>query len=184
MPRFYVLITITLLAMIAGCQVVPATGDTATDAASAENFIIQSVPGYAVTDAASVTDALAKAGVTGSLITGNLPAAGSLGKLNDIVQCYKGVGAVAARVYTETNIINTINGTPKIGVLAVINTTRLQRNLLQCVLNTGASAQAAGGIEPCGGSGGFKVNNEDLQYLYAATVPELCQTFQSHFNGR
>lgn len=184
MRQIYGLITCVLLMVIAGCQVVPSTGDKATDAAAAENFIIQSIPGYAVTDAASVTDALAKAGVTGSLLTGNLPAAGSLGKINYIVQCYKGVGAVAARVYTETNIINTINGTPKIGVLAVINTTRLQRNLLQCVLNTGASAQAAGGIEPCGGSGSFKVNNEDLQYLYAATTPELCQTFQASFNGR
>jgi hypothetical protein len=181
MRQFYWL---AVLIVFAGCRVVPATGDTITDAASAENFIIQSIPGYAVTDAASVTDALAKAGVTGSILTGNLPAAGALGKLDDIIQCYRNVGAVAARVYTETNIINTINGNPKIGVLAVINTTRLQRNLLQCVLNTGPSAQAEGGVEPCGGSGGFQVSGEDLQYLYAATTPELCQTFQSNFNGR
>lgn len=184
MRQIFGLIISAMVVVISACQLVPSTGDKSTDAAAAENFIIQSIPGYAVTDAASVTDALAKAGVTGSLLTGNLPAAGSLGKLNDIVQCYKGVGAVAARVYTETNIINTINGTPKIGVLAVINTTRLQRNLLQCVLNTGASVQSATSIEPCGGSGGFKVNGEDLQYLYAATVPELCQTFQANFNGR
>jgi hypothetical protein len=184
MRRFYLLVVCVILVIMAGCKVVPTTGDKITDAASAENFIIQSIPGYTVTDAASVTQALSQAGVAGSFLSGNLPAAAAIAKIDSVVQCYKSVGAVAARVYTESNIVNTISGNPKIGVLAVINTTRIGRNLLSCVLNTGPSAQAAGTIEPCGGQGSFKVNNEDLQYLYAATTPELCQTFQANFNGR
>jgi hypothetical protein len=50
-------------------------------------------------------------------------------------------------------------------------------------VNTGgASAQAANEIQPCGGSGDKVVNGETLNYVYAATTPELCATFQAQFN--
>lgn len=106
--------------------------------------------------------------------------AGAIAKLDGMISCYRSVGAVAARIYTEQNIATT-SGIPKLGVLAVINTTRIQRNLLQCVLNTGPSAQADE-IQPCGGSGSTVVNNETLEYVFAATTPELCQVFQAQFN--
>jgi hypothetical protein len=173
-----------LLLVAAGCRLVPGTGDTATDAASAQNFVPTNVAGYNVTEATSVTDALTKVGVAGSVVTGNLPLAGAIAKLDDLIRCYQGVGAVAARIYTE-QIMPTI-GIPKIGVLAVINTTRLQRNFLSCAANIGgASAQGASDdIQPCGGSGSFVVNNENLEYVFAATSPELCSFFQSQFVGR
>ncbi len=173
-------ILMVLLMVAAGCKLVPTTGDSASDAAAAQNFVPANIPGYTSTTASSVTDALAKLGVSGSVVTGNLPLAGAIAKLNDLISCYQGVGAVEARVYTEQNLPTV--GIPKIGVLAVINTTRLQRDFLQCAANIGgASAQAADQIQPCGSSGSFQVNNENLEYLFAATSPELCTIFQSYF---
>ncbi len=176
------LVTLALAALV-GCQVVPGTGDKSTDAAAAQQFVPVSIPGYDATDAASITDALTKVGAAGSLLTGNLVSAGAIAKLDNMISCYQSVGAVASRVYVDKNIAMNPSA-PKVGVLAVINTTRIQRNLLNCVLNTGgASAQAAEtGIQPCGGSGDKVVNGETLSYVYAATTPELCVTFQAQFN--
>jgi hypothetical protein len=174
-----------LLLVAAGCRLVPGTGDTSTDAASASNFVPTNVAGYNVTEASSITDALTKVGVAGSVVTGNLPLAGAVAKLDDLIRCYQNVGAVAARVYTEQNMPTV--GIPKIGALAVINTTRLQRNFLSCAANIGGGASAQGAseeIQPCGGSGSFVVNNENLEYVFAATSPELCSFFQSQFVGR
>jgi hypothetical protein len=170
-----------LLVLLTGCQVVPGTGDKISDAASAERFM-PNITGFNSSDALNVSDALSKAGTTASIVTGNIKLAALIGKLDGIVQCYKNVGGVAARVYTEQTI--STSRIPRIGVLAVINTTRIQRNLLSCALNTGngaAQAQAVDDIQPCGGSGTKVVNNETLQYVYAATTPELCAAFQQPF---
>jgi hypothetical protein len=177
--RKFVLFAI-LAALLAGCRLVPGTGDSINDAASADRFVPQSVAGYTVTDATSISDALTKAGIAGSTLSGNVPLAGVIAKLDGMIQCYKSVGAVSARVYTEQN--PNLLGIPKIGALAVVNTTRLGRNFLQCALNTGVSAQAVDQIQPCGGSGQKIVNNETLEYVYASTAPELCAFFQSQFN--
>src|SRR5690606_23125914 len=108
-----------MLLLIAGCRLVPGTGDSASDAASAQNFVPATIAGYNSTEASSIVDALSKLGVSGSVITGNLPLAGAIAKLDDLISCYQSVGAVAARVYTEQNMPTV--GVPKIGVLAVVN---------------------------------------------------------------
>ncbi len=176
-----VLLVVLVLGLAAGCRIVPGTGDSSSDAAAAQNFVPPNISGYVATDATSVSDALTKIGATGSLLTGNVALAGAIAKLDGMISCYQSVGAISARVYTEQNI-STTTGIPKLGALAVVNTTRIQRNLLQCVLNTGVSAQAANEIQPCGGSGSKVVNGETLEYVYAATTPELCSIFQSQFN--
>ncbi len=87
-----------------GCSVGPSTGDKSTDAAAAQRFVPQSIPGYDATDAASVTDALSKVGAAGSLLTGNIVSAGAIAKLDNMIACYQSVGAVTARVYIDKNI--------------------------------------------------------------------------------
>jgi hypothetical protein len=178
-----ILLVAAAVASLVGCSIVPGTGNKSTDAAAAQQFVPASIPGYDATDATDITDALTKVGAAGSLLTGNIVSAGAIAKLNNMIACYKSVGAVASKVYVDKNIAANPNA-PKVGVLAVINTTRIQNNLFSCVLNTGgASAQSAEtGIQPCGGSGEKIVNNETLNYVYAATTPELCATFQAQFN--
>jgi len=172
----------TAIVSLMGCSIVPGTGDKNTDAAAAQSFVPPNIAGYNSTDAGNITDALTKVGAAGSLLTGNILSAGAIAKLDNMIACYQSVGAVAARVYVDQNIAANPNA-PKVGVLAVVNTTRIQRNLFSCVLNTGGpSAQAANEIQPCAGNGEKIVNGETLDYVYAATTPELCATFQAQFN--
>jgi hypothetical protein len=181
--RVVVLMLIALLALTAcgaGGSLI-STGDTSQDQEAAQNYVPASIPGYNVTDATSVSDALTQAGTAGSLLTGNPAVAGLIVQLDSMITCYRNVGAVAARVYTQQDANLLAGEIPRFGVVAVVNTTRLQRNLLECVLSSGPQAQSADAIQPCGGSGSFVVNNENLQYVFAATNPELCQVFQSNF---
>ncbi|NWG15073.1 MAG: hypothetical protein HXY41_00420 [Chloroflexi bacterium] len=180
------IVTVILVLMaVAACQVVPGTGDSSSDAAAAQKFL-PNLSGYAATEASNIQDALTKVGAGASVLSGNLPLAAAIAKLDDTLRCYQNVGAVAVRVYTEQDIVRAVTAAsvPKIGVVGVVNTTRLQRNLFSCVLNTGggAQAQAQGAtIEPCGGSGSFTANGENLQYVYAATAPDLCSAIQGSF---
>ncbi|MCB9451318.1 MAG: hypothetical protein H6672_07750 [Anaerolineaceae bacterium] len=166
--------------LLAACQLVPATGDSSTDPEAVQQFL-PTIPGYTATEATNVTEALSQAGVGASLIGGNLPLAGMIAKLDNMIQCYRDVGAISARIYTETN--PTLDF-PKVGAIAVINETRLGRNLVACALNTASDGQI--GVqsvqpEPCGGSGSIEVNGEKISYVYGATVPELCVAFQQPF---
>ncbi|MCB9455193.1 MAG: hypothetical protein H6671_04310 [Anaerolineaceae bacterium] len=167
--------------LLAACQVVPATGDTASDPEAVQQFLV-TIPGYTATEATNVTEALTQAGVGASLIGGNLPLAGMIAKLDNMIQCYRDVGALSARVYTETTPASAI---PKVGAIAVINETRLGRNLVACALNTasgGAIQAQSADPQPCGGSGSIEVNGEKISYVYGATAPELCVAFQQPFN--
>jgi hypothetical protein len=176
--------------LLAGCSAIgggggqtSGGGDTANDPAAAQSFL-PTIPGYTATDADSITDALAAAGVGGSLLTGNAPLAAVVSRLDAMMSCYQNVGAIAARVYTQVDIASVVQGQiPKIGALAVINEDRIERNFLSCALGTGggASAQGAGSLEPCGSSGTITVNNERIHYVFGATTPELCTIFQQQF---
>jgi len=177
--------TIVLLILLASCSAVTGpTGDTANDPAAAQRFLPTSIPGYTVTEANTITDALTTAGVGGSLLTGNAPLAAMVAKLDDMMRCYQNVGAVAARVYTQVDVGSLIQGQiPKVGALAVVNQTRLERNFLNCALTVGSglSAQSANETQPCGGSGSTTVNGETIIYVFGATTPELCTIFQQQF---
>lgn len=175
MQKFIVLL---IGALLAGC----ATGDTTSDPAAAQNFVPASLPGYNVTAATDILAELEKVGVGASVVTGNVPLAAAIAKLEGMISCYRSVGAIEARLYTEQKPSNII---PKIGVLAVINTTRLQRNLLSCAISLGTDGVGAQSVSPvqlCASSGTKQVSGETLQYIYAATAPELCATFQQRFN--
>jgi hypothetical protein len=171
-----------LTILLTACSMVASTGDTASDPAAAQQFL-PTISGYTMTEADSITDALTAAGVGGSLLTGNAPLAAAVAKIDDMIQCYQNVGAVAARVYTQTDVGSLIQGQiPKVGAVAVINEARLERNFLNCALSVGSGLSAqADQIQPCGGSGTMVVNNERIDYLFAATTPELCTLFQQSF---
>ena len=159
------------------------TGDTANQETSAQNFL-PDISGYNRTNADSISDAITSVGGGASVISGNLPLSAAIAKIDDMIQCYQDVGAVAANVYTQSDISSVLQGEiPRLGALAVVNQDRLTRNLLNCALSgsEGFSAQTAA-IEPCFGSGTFVRNGETIAYLYAATAPGLCSSFQAHFD--
>lgn len=160
------------------------TGDTANQSTSAQAFL-PDISGYSRSDADSIGDAITSVGGGASLITGNPALAAAIVKIDDMIQCYQNTGAVAANVYTQIDLASVLQGEiPRIGVLAVINEDRISRNFLNCALSgsSGFSAQSAT-IEPCFGSGSLQREGETIHYLYAATAPGLCSSFQLHFDS-
>jgi len=173
---FWLILALTLLT---ACDLVTSTGDSAADPEAAQRFLPQIV-GYDATSADNIIDALTAAGGSASLITGNLPVTALVAKLDTMIQCYQDVGAVSANI----DLLNP--KVPILAVLAVVNQERLQNNLLACALGSADtrefSAQAVE-IQPCVGSGEFKINDETLSYIYAATDQLLCSAFETHFNS-
>ena len=186
------LAAVLLLAALAACTlgesvagIVPTTGDTAADPSAVQQFL-PTVPGYNATDADSIVDALSTLAGGGSLLTGNLVAAGLVTQIDGMIQCYQNVGAAAARIYLPQNAVDVAgqlaSGTiPSAGVVAIINQDRLVNNFLSCALGGGLqafSAQAAQ-PQPCAASGTFTANGQTMHYLYAATTPDLCAAFDA-----
>ncbi|MDZ4766766.1 MAG: hypothetical protein SGI73_19685 [Chloroflexota bacterium] len=156
------------------------TGDSASDPASAERFL-PTLVGYTSHNVDSITSAITAAGGTAALFTGNVLVAGAITQIDSMISCYRSVGAVAARVYTENNIAQLLGGqVPKVGALAIINQDRLANNFLSCATGGGAGGETRSqdaSVQPCAGSGTFTSGGETLHYLYAASNPELCSAF-------
>jgi hypothetical protein len=180
------LMTAVLALLVAACSqfqtnIVPTTGNSANDPTAAGNFV-RDIPGYISTPASSIASAISTVTGGASLATGNLLVAGAIAQIDGMISCYSAVGAVAAKVYVQSDIATVLEGQiPSVGAMAVVNATRAINNFLPCALGSGPqglSAQQAG-IEPCGSAGQFIVNGETLLYVYAATNPALCTQFQA-----
>lgn len=184
--RLHILWLLTvLLALLAACSdLVPIGADTAEQATSAQRFLPE-VAGYGLSDTASLSDTLATLGGGASLLSGNPALAAAISSIDGMIRCYREVGAVAAGIYSKISLDTLLQGEGvSLGAVAVINQQRLSRNFLNCAL-PGAelfSAQADS-IQPCSGFGTLLVANETLHYLYAATDPLLCFSYQSHFDS-
>lgn len=175
-----------LIFILAACDAAGTnTNNSASDPQSAQN-LLPNIVGYTRSDAANILDAITSAGGGAALISGNPLIAGVIGKLDSVIECYQGVGAVAAGTYVQADISSVIQGNiPSAGVVAVINQTRLQNNFLACLTGGGGSgfgAQSAD-LQPCTGNGEFTFQGERITYIYAATSPLLCGTFQQHFDS-
>lgn len=184
MNKYIPALMVALLVMLACTITLPTgpTGDTADQTTSAQSFL-PDIPGYTRTDTDSITSAITALGGGASLISGNPALAAGIAKIDDMIQCYRSVGAVAANVYTENDIGQVLQGQiPSVGALAVINQDRLSRNLLNCALSGSEFSAQAVTIEPCFGSGSLQREGETIHYIYAATAPGLCQSFQRHFD--
>ncbi len=179
------LISVSLLILLTSCGSATPTGNTRNDLQAAQN-LLPNINGYTRYDVDNVLDALTAAGGGAALTSGNLPVAGAIAKIDQMVQCYQDVGAVAANTYVQLDVSSIIGrgGIPSAGVVAVINQTRVVDNFLSCALGSGSNARAQSAeLEPCSGSGSFVYQGDTITYLYAATDFQLCQYFQQHFNN-
>lgn len=177
MKRLVLLLVMALL--VAACQ---PTGDTAADPEAAQNLLPQ-LPEFETSDADSIIDALTTAGVGASVTTGNAPAAVLVQQVEAVTQCLQDVGAVAANVYVD-NSVSVDNPLPRAGVIAVVNTSRVEQNLLQCAMSTGnlpgVNAQGVQ-LSPCADNGTFTYEGDDIVWLVAATDTFVCEAAALHF---
>lgn len=172
---------IILAAFTAACNAVPATGDTSTDALSAQSQM-PPLPNTYIEIPATTLQSILDTTLTGAnLTTGNLLGAAAVNRITTLVECFRDVGAVDFKGYAS---VQEAGG----GVVIIINTTRVSNNLLSCISqtfggrNSGPSAQSA--FEPCVKNGTFTVQDNNFTYLYVGTTPTLCSSFQTHFASK
>lgn len=183
MRRLFLLVVVALAAVGCSFTTTGPTGDTASDATAAQQFL-PNISGYNRTNADSITDAISSISGGAALISGNPVAAALVSRIDAMIQCYQDVGAVAANVYTQVNLEQVLAGeVPKVGAVAVVNQDRIARNFLNCVVGGAANTFSAQSVEPCGGSGTKTVGGETIHFVYAGTDPNFCVSVQQHFDG-
>lgn len=178
MRRLALVSVFILSLLLVACDSIQPTGDRASDAESAQNQL-PSFANYIQTDAANVKETLTRVLQAGSIGSGNFIAAGLLERLNGMADCLGNVGALAGRVYTSPSPV-------ALGLLVVINTERLTSNFMQCAINPSAQSQRDGAqaIEPCARAGSYSDNGVSYSYMYAASDPSMCASFDGWLNTK
>ncbi len=185
MKKTTVRLLIIMVALIAAsCSQLGTGGSIPTqgninDSASASRYL-PNLPGYISTDVQSISDAISAAGGSAALFSGNPVAAALIAQIDGMIDCYKNVGALAAKAYVQADIASVMDGNvPMFGAMAVINQDRIINNAIPCALGAGVQRSQADSPRPCASSGSFTVDGETLYYLYAASSQTLCSMFQS-----
>lgn len=176
LQKISVVLIMAAMLVITGCSLngVGSTGQTSNDVEAVQNYF-PTIPNYSAAPVNDIVNAITT--VTGgvSLATGNLLGSVAINRLQALADCYREVGAVDARVYTQLNISQ-----PVVGALAIVNQDRITQNFVNCAV--GGSAQSRSTEpEPCIGTGSFTANNNNYTYIYAASDQALCNEFTTHF---
>ena len=129
--RHAFVLSLLLTVLLTACSdLVPTGTDRADQATSAQQFI-PDLEGYARSNATNVTDAIAALGGSASLLSGNPALLVAIETIEGLIECYEGVGAVAAGIYTPPVLESLLAGQGlSVGAAAVINQERLSRNFL------------------------------------------------------
>lgn len=171
----------TLLAMLSLSACASITG-TSNDTQSAQR-LLPNISGYNTSSVDSIVSAITAAGAGAALTSGNPVMAAAIARSDSVITCLKNSGAVDGLTYTQATGGGII---PEAGVAFVINQTRVNQNLLGCLLSTGQaqafSAQAVD-IKPCAETGNFRYENNDYTYIYVGVGDRLCGFFAQHFSN-
>lgn len=165
--------------LLSACE----TLDSDTDAAAAQQ-LQPTISGFQRSSADSIVDAITRVGAGAALTSGaGAPASAAIARAESVLQCFQDVGAVDASIYVQENVTDII---PNAGASVVINNTRVNRNLVQC-LTTGSGRDGVAGaqsvsIVPCANSGQFTYNNEEFAYLFVGVGDQICNSFNAHFS--
>ena len=141
------------------------TGNRPTDATSAQR-LLPNLANYSATDVDTTIDGAFAAFGGASLLSGQVAITAVFAKAEQILQCFQDRGALAAKFYRQLD--STVTA-PKIGGALVINQSRINQEVLNCILGGqegNANAQTIA-LEPC----------------YVGSHPDVCEVFQLHFDN-
>lgn len=180
MKRSFLLVLVLVVgSLLSACD----TLDTSSDASAAQQ-LQPTISGFERSSADSIVDAITRVGAGAALTSGaGAPASAAIARAETVLQCFQDVGAVDASIYVQQNVTDIV---PNAGASVVINNTRVNRNLIQC-LTTGTNTDGPVGgqsvsIVPCASSGQFTYNNEEFAYLFVGVGDQICNAFNAHFN--
>lgn len=171
-------LTITLIIAalaLAACD----TGDSATDPTSAQS--LQPSPnGFSREVANDIVEDFAMVAAAGSGATGNIPVAAALERIGTALECLEDAGAVSAMIYRQEDG----GAIPQAGISLLVNSTRVERNILNCVTQLPFESQSlADAIQPCVESGSFSNSGEDFFYAYAGVGDSFCDQVGTYFTN-
>lgn len=171
---------LVVMLLVSGCELsTGSTGQTSNDAQAVQQFF-PAPAGYTITQVNDITAALQTVTGGAALASGNVPAAIAIERLTTLINCYREVGAVDARVYSQINF----QTTPTIGAVAIVNQDRAADNFLSCLTQSPGivGPQSATKPQPCISSGSFTSGGDTFLYIYAASDQSVCTAFQQHFD--
>ncbi|MCY3778671.1 MAG: hypothetical protein OXG78_00050 [Chloroflexi bacterium] len=175
--RFIALISL-IMPVLAACG---DTGNAANDAKSAQR-LLPNLASYTASDVDTTLDGAFAAVGGASLLSGQVGLTAVIAKAEQILQCFQDRGALAAKFYRQSD--STITA-PKIGGALVINQSRINQEMINCILGgqeENASAQTFA-IEPCASAGSFVFEGDNISYVYVGSHPDVCDVFQLHFDN-
>jgi hypothetical protein len=189
MNRIVTLLVVPVLALaVAACST--ATTGTNTDANAASNFLPTAgiYSGYEISSADSITDAITAAAGEGAAALDNPAIARVVEQVDNFIDCYSAVGAVAANIYTQVDlggILTSGDLVPNIGTIAVVNQDRVAENLVPCVTGGAEGAQrfSAQAVTLCRNSGTFTSGGDTFRYIYISNETAFCAATDVHFEG-
>ena len=166
------------LLMLAACS---GTGNISGDAQSAQR-LLPNLAGYTATDVDAAIDGAFAAVGGAALVGGQVAITAAIAKVEQVLQCFQDRGAIAARFYNETNPSGLV---PLAGAVLVINQSRINRELINCILGgqeERASAQTVA-IEPCANAGTFNYQGDTVSFIYVGSHSSVCALYEQHFNN-
>ena len=167
-----------LLPLLSACG---DTGNEANDANSAQR-LLPNLAGYSASDVDTTIDGAFAAVGGATLLSGQFGITAAIAKAEQILQCFQDRGAIAAKFYRQLDSTLTA---PKIGGALVINQTRINQEVINCILGgqeDNVSAQTFA-IEPCASAGSLIYKGDTISYVYVGSHSDVCEVFQLHFDN-
>ncbi|MDE2818236.1 MAG: hypothetical protein OXI40_00720 [Chloroflexota bacterium] len=167
-----------ILAFITACS---DTGNTSTDALSAQR-LLPNLADYTATDVDTTIDGAFAAVGGAALVGGQIGITAFVAKAEQILQCFQDRGALAAKFYSKSQPGNAV---PQVGAVLVINQSRINQEMINCALGgqeESLSAQSLN-IEPCASAGTIGYQGDTISYVYAGSHPDVCALYQLHFDN-
>ncbi len=170
-------LTIAIM-LLAACS---DTGNTPNDATSAQR-LLPNLAAYSATDVDTTIDGAFAAFGGASLLSGQVGISAVLAKAEQILQCFQDRGALAAKFYRQLD--STVTA-PKIGGALVLNQSRINQEVINCILGgqEGSASAQAFEIEPCASAGSLVYEGDNISYVYVGSHPDVCEVFQLHFDN-
>ncbi len=158
-----------------------ATGNLSGDAQSAQR-LLPNLAGYTVTDVDAAIDGAFTAVGGAALVSGQVAITAAIAKVEQVLQCFQDRGAIAAKFYTETNPTSMV---PLAGAVLVINQSRINQELINCVLGGQEERPSAQTIafEPCAEAGTFNYQGDTVSFVYVGSHSSVCALYEQHFNN-
>lgn len=170
--RIMAIVVLLLAVFLAACQ----TSGTRDDTGSAQN-LQPAITGFRTEDLDVGVDAILTTAAGGSLATGNLPLVAAIQRGDALLQCLQDTGSISGLMYIQENpdII------PQVGASIVINKTRVARNVLSCLADTGFSAQTEDFF--CAAQGEFTSGTDQYWFAYVGAGQSICTGFDAHYTN-